>query len=252
VQKFLQKDQLAREEHILYIPGAKISEIRAEQDLPPMALPTTDADFLQSRMHGICVGEIEAMEGAGRTVCDFEDVPWEFTLDMARQVWDESRHTEIYERLLRHVQSTLGEYPESRILWECACAEDPAARVAGVNRGLEGLACDVFAQLVQLAQKLGDPIIERAVDFVLADEITHVRMGSTWMRKLTEDDPARRQMALDFQHHIDELFNFGGARQDGPADQVAISISREARKLAGFTDEEIDRLVKAASASVAY
>jgi uncharacterized ferritin-like protein (DUF455 family) len=124
--------------------------------------------------------------------------------------------------------------------------------VAGVNRGLEGLACDVFAQLVQLAQKLGDPIIERAVDMVLADEITHVRMGSTWMRKLTEDDPARRQMALDFQHHIDELFNFGGARQDGPADQVSISISREARKMAGFTDEEIDRLVKAASASAAY
>ncbi len=90
------------------------------------------------------------------------------------------------------------------------------------------------------------------MDFVLADEITHVRMGSTWMRKLTEDDPARRQMALDFQHHIDELFNFGGARQEGAADQVSISISREARKMAGFTDEEIDRLVKAASASVAY
>jgi len=59
-------------------------------------------------------------------------------------------------------------------------------------------------------------------------------------------------MALDFQHHIDELFNFGGARQAGPADQVSISISREARQLAGFTDEEIDRLVQAASASVAY
>ena len=77
-------------------------------------------------------------------------------------------------------------------------------------------------------------------------------MGSTWMRKLTEDDPARRQMALDFQHHIDELFNFGGARQEGPADQVSISISREARKMAGFTDAEIDRLVQAASASAAY
>jgi len=36
VQKFLQKDQLAREEHILYIPGAKIFEIRAEQGLPPV------------------------------------------------------------------------------------------------------------------------------------------------------------------------------------------------------------------------
>src|SRR4029453_3630774 len=188
MQKFLQKDQLAREEHIQYIPARKIFEIRAEQGLPQVALPTTDADFLQNRMHGICVGEIEAMEGAGRTGGGFGDVRGEFTLEMARQVWDESRHTEIYERLLRHVQSTLGEYPESRILWECACAEDPAARVAGFNGGLEGLACDVFAQLIQLAKKLGDPIIERAVDFVLADEITHVRMGSTWMPKLTEED----------------------------------------------------------------
>lgn len=252
MQKFLRREQLAREEHIMHIAPKKVFEVRAEQGLPPMALPHTDEDFMAGRMHGICVGEIEAMEGAGRTVFDFDDVPWEFVMDMARQVWDESRHTEIYERLLQHVGSLLGEYPETRILWDCACAEDPAARVAGVNRGLEGLACDVFAQLINLAKKIGDPIIERAVDYVLADEITHVRMGSNWLRKLTEDDPARRQMALDFQHHIDELFNFGGARQAGPDDKVSISISREYRQLAGFTDEEIDRLIKAASASAAY
>lgn len=252
MQKFLRKEQLAREDHILYIPGEKVGRIRAEQGLSPMSLPNQDADFFQNRLHGICVGEIEAMEGAGRTVCDFDEVPWEFTMDMARQVWDESRHVEIYHRLLSHVQSQLGDYPETRILWDCACAEDPAARVAGVNRGLEGLACDVFAQLMQLAKKLGDTLIEKAVDVVLADEITHVRMGSIWLRKLTEDDPARRQMALDFQYHIDELFNFSGGRQDAPADQVSISISRESRQLAGFTDEEIERLVKAASASPAY
>jgi hypothetical protein len=40
---------------------------------------------------------------------------------------------------------------------------------------------------------MGDPIIERAVDYVLADEITHVRMGSKWMRKLTDGDPERLQ-----------------------------------------------------------
>ena len=72
MQKFLSKEQLAREEHILYIPAEKVSRIRDEQGLPRLVLPHTDADFLQSRMHGICVGEIEAMEGAGRTVCDFD------------------------------------------------------------------------------------------------------------------------------------------------------------------------------------
>ena len=58
-------------------------------------------------------------------------------------------------------------------------------------------------------------------------------------------------MALDFQHHIDELFNFGGGRRRRAADKVSITISRETRKLAGFTDEEIDRLIKAASAGAA-
>ena len=42
MQKFLQKEQLAREEHVMYIPSAKIFEIRAEQGLPKLALPTTD------------------------------------------------------------------------------------------------------------------------------------------------------------------------------------------------------------------
>ena len=101
------------------------------------------------------VGELQAMEGAGRTVYDFPDAPWEFTMDMARQVWDESRHVEIYLRLLEHLDGYVGEFPETTILWRCACAEDAAARVAGVNRGLEGLACDVFNQLVHIARKIG-------------------------------------------------------------------------------------------------
>src|SRR6058998_2844022 len=172
-----------------------------------------------------------------------------YSVEQTAQMIRHYRYAE--EQMMRIMAGWIALTPElvvklefGRQVWDCACAEDPAARVAGVNRGLEGLACDVFAQLIQLAHKLGDSIIERAVDFVLADEITHVRMGSTWMCQLTEDDPARRQMALDFQHHIDELFNFGGARQDGPADQVSISISREARQMAGFTDEEIDHMVQ--------
>ena len=62
---------------------------------------------------------------------------------------------------------------------------------------------------------MGDPIIERAVDYVLADEITHVRMGSKWMRKLTEGDPERLQRAQQFQDNIDTLFNFEGVALQG-------------------------------------
>jgi uncharacterized ferritin-like protein (DUF455 family) len=93
-----------------------------------------------------------------------------------------------------------GDYVETEILWRCTQAEDPAARVAGINRGLEGLACDVFDQLIRIAQRNGDKVIEQAVDYVLADEITHVRMGSKWMRKLTEGDPERLVLHAKSEH----------------------------------------------------
>lgn len=252
MQKFLAYDKLAREDRFIRMRARRVAEIRMEQGLPPFP-DLRDLESLCDRLHGILVGELQAMEGAGRTVCDFaEEVPWEFVMDMARQVWDESRHVEIYLKLLEHVGGYAGEYPESTILWRCACAETPEERVAGVNRGLEGLACDVFAQLIRVAQKIGDPVIERAVDYVLADEITHVRMGSNWLRKLTENAPERLKKALEFQLSIDERFNLGGVRGVGQTDEEGITIARDIRREAGFTDEEIDHLVATTQRSPVY
>src|SRR5580658_6854689 len=166
------------------------------------------------------------------------------------------RHTEIFERLLEYLGASLGDYVETDLLWRCTLTDDPAARVAGINRGLEGLACDVFEHLIRIAQKNGDQVIERAVDYVLADEITHVRMGSKWMRKLTEGDPERLNRALAFQEMVDEVFNFRGGRRASEDlqndDGMMLTIAREARLLAGFSEEEIQRLVESARKSAAY
>src|SRR5258705_1458861 len=244
-------DKLAGEERFVRKRARDIAELRMAQGLSPMA-DLASRESIRERVHGILVGELQAMEGAGRTVCDFPDAPWEFTLDMARQVWDESRHVEIYLGLLEYLGGYVGEFAESTILWRCACAEDAAARVAGVNRGLEGLACDVFNQLVHIARKMGDPILERAVDYVLGDEITHVRMGSKWPTRLAEGDPERRRLATEFQETIDERFNLGGIRREGPHELVPISIATEARREGGFTDEEIARLIPTTQRSAVY
>ncbi|HUG37513.1 MAG TPA: DUF455 family protein [Candidatus Limnocylindrales bacterium] len=251
MERLIAFDKLAREDRFVRMRAREVARLKVEQGLPPFP-DLASRESIKERAHGIMVGEMQAMEGAGRTVYDFPDAPWEFTMDMARQVWDESRHLEIYLRLLDHLDGYVGEFPETTILWRCACAEDAAARVAGVNRGLEGLACDVFNQLVHIARKMGDPVIERAVDFVLADEITHVRMGSKWLTKLTEGDPERRRQAIAFQETIDERFNLGGVRQDGDHDEVLISIATEARQLGGFTDDEIQRLIKTTQRSQVY
>jgi uncharacterized ferritin-like protein (DUF455 family) len=197
---------------------------QAEGDRTPMQL--------RVQLHGIFVGELQALEAAGRTLWDFPDTPWEFKMNMARQCWDEARHVQIYEKLIEHVGGEVGEFPESTFLFEASCHDDPVLRVTGVNRCLEGLACDAFRSLIDYGKATGDDVIAQAVDFVLADELTHVRFGSDWLKKFTKGDPERAKRAREFQTETDRSFSFGGGRQ----------IAREERLEAGFSEAEIAEL----------
>ncbi len=187
---------------------------------------------LRLQLHGIFVGELQALEAAGRTLWDFPDAPWEFRMNMARQCWDEARHVQIYEKLIDHVGGEVGEFPENTFLFEVSCNEDPVLRVTGVNRCLEGLACDAFRSLIDYGRAVGDEVITQAVDYVLADELTHVRFGSEWVREFTRDDPERAARAREFQRETDRRFAFGGGR----------SVAREERLEAGFSDAELSEL----------
>ncbi|MFQ5416129.1 MAG: DUF455 family protein [Myxococcota bacterium] len=187
---------------------------------------------LRLQLHGIFVGELQALEAAGRTLWDFPELTWEFKMNMARQCWDEARHVQAYEKLIAHVGGEVGEFPENTFLFETSCSDDPVMRVAGVNRCLEGLACDLFRSLIDYGRAQGDDIIAQAIDFVLADELTHVRFGSHWVKEFTRDDPDRAREAKEFQNETDRRFSFGGGRV----------VAREERLEAGFSEEELDEL----------
>jgi uncharacterized ferritin-like protein (DUF455 family) len=134
----------------------------------------------------------------------------------------------------------LGEFAENTVLFEAACSNDPILRLAGVNRALEGLAIDVFTQMKEFGDVAGDPYLEFCEDWMLADEVTHVKMGSDWLRKVTANDPDRRTKALEFQQVVDKLFSFGGARGESP--ESSFSLAKRFRELAGFTDDEVQTI----------
>jgi hypothetical protein len=79
--------------------------------------------------------------------------------------------------------------------------------------------------------------------------VTHVKMGSDWLRRLTDTDPERRQQALDFQRTVDKLFSFGGFR--GEEEENPIHLARRFRSLAGFSEDEISDLVDTAAEAYA-
>src|SRR5258706_5893065 len=151
---------------------------------------TDVGDRARRQMHGIFVGEIQALEGAGRTAFDYDTdvVPFAMKLDMARQCWDEARHVEISVKLGDHMGTEIGEYAETVTLFEAACHPDPVYRLAGVNRALEGLAIDVFTTMREFGDEMGDAVLAFCEDLMLADEVTHVQDGSTLLRDLNTND----------------------------------------------------------------
>jgi len=256
MKRMLPVTELARDE--------RFSRMRVEdavfdpRNLAPSAQRNTLAptyenasDNARGLMHGIFVGEIQALEGAGRTCFDFDlgegrdQAPFGLKLDMARQCWDEARHVEISVKLGDHMGSEIGEFAEQTLLYEAACNPDPVLRLTGVNRALEGLAIDVFKTMRDFGTVLHDPVLRFAEDWMLADEVTHVKMGSDWLRRLTAQDPQRQKDALDFQKAVDKLFSFGGFR--GERDENPVHLARNFRQLAGFSDEEITELVDIAA-----
>lgn len=258
MRKSLPVEDLARDERFVRVPitdrindprSVENTRMRTQAKLTPKRPDASDA--ARSLMHGIFVGEIQALEGAGRTCWDFEtgdgrdEAPFALKLDMARQCWDEARHCEISVKLSDWMGTEIGEFSEGTFLYEAACNPDPVLRLTGVNRALEGLAIDVFNTMRDFGDAAGDPVLEFCEDWMLADEVTHVKMGSDWLRRLTADDPERRKDALEFQKIVDKLFSLGGFRSD--EDDSPVKLARRFRELAGFDEAEIDEIADLAS-----
>ncbi|HZT68049.1 MAG TPA: DUF455 family protein [Acidimicrobiales bacterium] len=257
MKRMLTVDDLARDarfvrtriEDAVFDPRNAVSRNRSENPFKPTDSESPDA--ARQLMHGIFMGEVQALEGAGRTCYDFEvgtgpdEVPYALKLDMARQCWDEARHVEISVKLTEHMGSQVGEFAEQTFLFEAACNADPILRLTGVNRALEGLAIDVFNTMRDYGDAVADPVLFFCEDWMLADEVTHVKMGSDWLRRVTADDKERQTRALEFQRTVDKLFSLGGFR--GEADENPVHLARRFRQMAGFSEGEIVELVDVAA-----
>jgi len=268
MRQFFPVEELARDERFHTISNRERmgdprtvvqtgEQSRRSNRLTPTRKDASDA--ARALMHGIFVGEIQALEGAGRTCHDFDTstgtgsapvdaVPFALKMDMARQAWDEARHVEISVRLSDWMGTEIGQFAENTVLFEAACSTDPVLRLAGVNRALEGLAIDVFTTMKEFGDLAGDPYLEFCEDWMLADEVTHVKMGSDWLRRVTENDPERRKKALEFQSIVDKLFSYGGTRSD--SEESPIGLARRFRELAGFTETEVDEIADVSRAAL--
>jgi uncharacterized ferritin-like protein (DUF455 family) len=125
-----------------------------------------------------------------------------------------------------------GDFPAHDNLWAMCerTAGDVVARMALVPRTLEARGLDATPQIQDKLRQVGSPAARRAVeilDIILADEIGHVAVGNLWYRWLCA------------REGLDPVTHFAVLAQRYDAPRLYPPYNEAARKLAGFTDEEI-------------
>jgi hypothetical protein len=146
------------------------------------------------KFHQLLYGEVETTDRMGKMLAEFPELPWEMRLELAHQMWDEARHIEIVAKAVEdELGGTLGYGPWSLLWWWMQNDPDPLRRLTVTNAWAEANLMQTLRQWRTEAQKRGYTRIAELADYLQADERTHVKLGTDWIRELTKRNPARRE-----------------------------------------------------------
>lgn len=134
-------------------------------------------------MMNVRLNEMHVSELIASVLADWKGQPWEFYHDLARHLWDETRHCMLGEisfasqgidftQIPTHVG--FAEYPNTEL--------EPADRYSflwGIEQGLMGKTGKQAE--VALAQAGGDERAEVFQDYDWADEVLHAQIGRRWL-----------------------------------------------------------------------
>jgi uncharacterized ferritin-like protein (DUF455 family) len=206
----------------------------------------------RQRLHKHMHNEMQSMEMAAQALADFPDAPWDLRMSLARQCWDEQRHSAVLYRRLREIGGRKGEFPVMNYEWSInGMADSVWARIAIQNRTFEGAEIDLLKRLVRLWKDAGDPVTADLLDGILADEIQHVRFSNVWFKRIAKENPA---VLLKLASAVNYVKSVTKALEPKPGETNAVGVdltdfehvdvlvSVEDRRLAGFTDGEIEEI----------
>lgn len=175
--------------------------------------------------------EIPAIEVCGRMIAEYPDAPWELKLDLAYQIWDEARHAQMCADRLVELGGHIGQFPYHHKVWEHSIeGETLAERFTTTQRIHEGNGLDQTLLARDALAKVGDMATSQIMDYIMADEVIHVRNGNEWIERLVPTEDGRQALIRRVEERL------GIQAMAGPPLNV------EGRLKAGFTEIEIDWL----------
>lgn len=208
----------------------------------------------RQRLHRHMHNEMQTLEIVAQNLADFPEAPWELRMELARQCWDESRHSAILYRRLRENGGRKGEFPVMNYEWGVTQMLDSLpARLAVQNRTFEGGEMDLLRQQAAMWSAAGDDETAALMDALLGDEVQHVRFANRWLKHMArENSRTLLQVATGVQFL--QKVTTALAPEAGEVNAVGVSLTEFAhvevmtnvddRRLAEFTDREIADLLR--------
>lgn len=224
-------------------------------------------------LHNFLNEEFTTLELVARNSYEHPEMPWGFHRDAARHAGDEARHAQMFTRALPDYGVRYGDYPIYTYSYEGEYEFPETDAGPGSPRELlwrillrqvihEGLALDSTPFEIHKRQYLKQPELARMFGYILADEIFHAGSGIKWSHYLVNGDEGefQREREAAYSYYSERLKDrrlTWGARHIEEAAKEAeqleelarhntfpfkIQVNVEARRRAGFSDEDIRRL----------
>jgi hypothetical protein len=131
--------------------------------------------------HSLMDAELSAAELMARNSHEHPEMPWDFHVDMARQVWDELRHAKVHDLLMNdELDCAWGDYPVGFSYFKSIYAYDLLGRLCLFNGTSEQRAMWRHSHRRKTLMSLGQQRVALVFDYLLADEVPHVHNGVRW------------------------------------------------------------------------
>ena len=188
---------------------------------------------LNKLAHAIAHIEFNAINLALDAVYRFRGMPDDYYTDWLRVAAEESSHFLMLSEYLLANKVQYGDYDAHNGLWQMALKteHDVMVRMALVPRVLEARGLDVTPVMIARLKKAGEQQLVNILEVIHKEEIGHVLIGTKWFNFVCQ-----QRGLTSHEVFTDLLRDHGNGIIQGPFDE-------ESRLQAGFTEEEMQRLV---------
>lgn len=198
-------------------------ELLAPRHMPKRSL--TPGKGKAALLHAIAHIEFTAIDLAWDILARFtdENLPRAYYDDWVRVGVEEAQHFALLQDQLRAMGRTYGAFPAHDGLWEIAMktSHSLAARLALVPLTHEVRGLDTTPSSLERVRESGDLALAAIFERIYSDEISHVAVGSRWLRWLAErdgNDPLalyQREVRLHYKGGLKPPFNTEARRAAG-------------------------------------